>query len=175
MNNTYMTVETTNLTGSVCFSMQSEEDIQNGAIVGKGDLISGENSIYAAISDYTDGMYLVANPAWNYDDSRLTNQNEENYINKSNIPFRTYRLEKDMKFKIGNADIEFEKGDFIEYKDGAYAKASGTSSLKVVEIEESGFPYFVGSYGVKVTGDTTNEYGYALNTRRKKYTIQVMA
>ncbi len=174
MNNTYMTVETTNLTGSVCFSMQSEEDTQNGAIVGKGDLISNEDSIYAALPDYTGGMYLVANPAWNYDDTRLVNQNEENYINKKNIPFRTYRLEKDMKFKIGNVETELEIGDFVEYKDGAYAKAAGESPLKVVNAEETGFPFFVGSYGVKVTGDTANEYGYALNTRVKKYTIQVV-
>jgi len=174
MNNTYMTVETTNLEGSVCFSVQAEEDIQNGAIVGKGDLISDEDSIYEALSDYTNGMYLVANPAWNYDDSRLINQNEENYINKANTPFRTYKLEKDMKFKIGNINAEFEKGDFVEYKDGTYSKAAGTSSLKIVKVEETGFPFFVGSYGVKVTGDTSNEYGYALNMKTKQYTIQVM-
>ena len=42
---TYMTVETTNLNGCSCFSLQSDADVENGAIVGKGDLVTGEKSV----------------------------------------------------------------------------------------------------------------------------------
>lgn len=177
MANSYMTVETTNLIGCSCYSLQDDaNDIQNGAIVGKGDLVDGEMSVYKAIADVKDGMYLVANPAWSYDES-ATAQNEENFVNVKGVPFRVYELKKDKKFKIGNlpADTTFEKGDYVKYESGKYAKdETKKSGLKVVAVEEIGFPYCVGSYGVKVTGDSTNEYGYAIDTRNTKYTIEVV-
>lgn len=176
MKNNYMTVETTFMEGCTCFSMQSNVDIQNGAIVGKGELIPGEDSIYEATDDYTNGMFLVANPAWDYDTSHAENQNEENFINKAGIPFRVYEFQKDRKYKVGNlpSDVTLEKGDYVEFKAGAYAKATGNTSLKVVAVEDTGFPYFVGSAGVQIAGDTTNEYGYALSTKTTKYTIEAV-
>ena len=173
---TYMTVETTNLNGCSCFSLQSDDNVQNGAIVGKGDLVTGEKSVYTALDTYTDdAMYLVANPAWSYRDSSMTDQNEENFVNKAGVAFRVYELKKDRKYKIGNvpATVTLEKGDFVEFKDGIYAKATGNTKLKVVDVEEIGFPYCVGSAGVVITGDSTNEYGYAIDTRNVKYTIEV--
>lgn len=172
----YMTVETTNLIGCVCYDLQSTGDVQNGAIVGKGDLVTGEKSVYTALEDYADGMYLVANPAWSYNDNSATDQNEENFINKANIPFRVYELKKDKKFKVGNipSTITLAKGDFVEFVDGAYAKAAADTNLKVVDVEEVGFPYCIGSAGVVVTGDTSNAYGSAIDTRVVKYTIQVV-
>ncbi len=176
MKNSYMTVETTFMPGCACFSFQSDKDIQNGAIVGKGELIEGEDSIYAATDDYSGGMYLVANPAWDYETSRKENQNEENFINKAGIPFRVYELKKDRKYTVGNlpSSVTLEKGDFVEFKDGTYAKASGTQ-LKVAAVKEGGFPFFAGSYGTPVEGDTTNEHGHAIGTKNKKYTIEVTA
>ncbi len=171
----YMTVETTNLKGCFCFDLQSTADVQNGALVGKGDLVTGEKSVYAALDDYTNGMYLVANPAWSYNDNSAVNQNEENFINKAGTVFRAYELEKDRKFKISNLPktITFAVGDYVEFKDGAYAKASAETKLKVVDVEETGFPYCIGSAGVKITGDEANNYGYAIDTRNIKYTIEV--
>lgn len=174
--NEFMTVETTNVIGSVCYSLQATADIQNGAIVGKGDLVTGETSVYTALADYSNGMYLVANPAWSYDDSRAENQNEENYINKAGVVFRTYRLEKDMKFKVGNVkDADFEEGDYVTYADGKYAKSTEATPLKVVKVENVGFPYCIGSYGETINGDTANEYGKAIDTRTTKYTIEVVS
>ena len=46
--NGFMVAETTFVPRSVCFSMQSDTDVENGAIVGKGDLVDGETSIYEA-------------------------------------------------------------------------------------------------------------------------------
>lgn len=174
--NSYMTVETTALHGCTCFSLQSDSDIQNGAIVGKGDLVTGEKSVYAALETYTDdAMYLVANPAWSYKNGSLTDQNEENFINKAGVAFKVYELKKDRKYKIGNvpATVTLEKGDFVEFKDGTYAKADSDTKLKVVDVEDIGFPYCIGSAGVVITGDSKNEYGYAVDTRNVKYTIEV--
>ena len=172
----YMVVETTLVDGARLFSLQSTKDLQNGAVVGKGDLVTGEREIYNAIDEVTDGKYLVANPAFSYDDSRLVNQNEENYINKKGIAFRAYRLEKDMKYKIYNVDETFSVGDYVKYNDstGEYEKdSSNASGLKVVAVEEVGFPYCIGSIGAKVVGDSGNEYGYATGAKTTKYTIEV--
>ena len=172
----YMVVETTLVDGARLFSLQATEDIQNGAIVGKGDLVTGEREIYNAIDEVTGGKYLVANPAFSYDDSRLVNQNEENYINKKGIAFRAYRLEKDMKYKIYNVDETFSVGDYVKYNAtaGKYEKdSSNASGLKVVAVEEVGFPYCIGSIGAKVVGDSGNEYGYATGAKTTKYTIEV--
>ena len=172
----YMVVETTLVDGARLFSLQSTKDLQNGAIVGKGDLVTGEREIYNAIDEVTDGKYLVANPAFSYDDSRLVNQNEENYINKKGIAFRAYRLEKDMKYKIYNIDETFSVGDYVKYNAtaGKYEKdSSNASGLKVVAVEEVGFPYCIGSIGAKVVGDSGNEYGYATGAKTTKYTIEV--
>lgn len=172
----YMVVETTLVDGARLFSLQSTKDLQNGAVVGKGDLVTGEREIYNAIDEVTGGKYLVANPAWSYDDSRLVNQNEENYINKKGIAFRAYRLEKDMKYKISNVDETFSVGDYVKYNAtaGKYEKdSSNASGLKVVAVEEVGFPYCIGSIGAKVVGDSGNEYGYATGAKTTKYTIEV--
>lgn len=172
----YMVVETTLVDGARLFSLQSTKDLQNGAVVGKGDLVTGEREIYNAIDEVTDGKYLVANPAFSYDDSRLVNQNEENYINKKGIAFRAYRLEKDMKYKIYNVDETFSVGDYVKYNAtaGKYEKdSSNASGLKVVAVEEVGFPYCIGSIGAKVVGDSGNEYGYATGAKTTKYTIEV--
>ena len=172
----YMVVETTLVDGARLFSLQATKDIQNGAIVGKGDLVTGEREIYNAIDEVTDGKYLVANPAFSYDDSRIVNQNEENYINKKGIAFRAYRLEKDMKYKIYNVDETFSVGDYVKYNAtaGKYEKdSSNASGLKAVAVEEVGFPYCIGSIGAKVVGDSGNEYGYATGAKTTKYTIEV--
>ncbi|MFG6377316.1 MAG: hypothetical protein K1W19_03200 [Lachnospiraceae bacterium] len=177
MTDNYMTVETTNLEGCSCFSLQSAADIQNGAVVGKGDLIEGEKSIYAALDAYeNDSMFLVANPAWSYKNDSATDQNEEKFINKAGIAFRAYELKPNRKYKVANlpSAVTLAKGDYVEFKNGAYAKASAATSLKVVDVEETGFPYCIGSAGVTITGDTKNEYGYAIETRVTKYTIEVL-
>ena len=176
MANSFMVAESTNLTGARIFSLQANKDIQNGAIVGKGDLVTGETQIYNALDDYTGGKFLVLNPAWSYDDSKLVNQNEENYTNAANVPFRVYRLEKDMKYKISNVSETFAKDDYVKYNatTGKYEKDStNASGLKVVDIEEIGFPYCIGSAGVKVAGDSSNEYGYTIGAKTVKYTIEV--
>ena len=171
--NGYMVCETTFVPRSVCFSLQSESDVENGAIVGKGDLVEGETSVYEAEAAYTDGMYLVANPAWSYDTSSVLNQNEENFINKAGVAFRAYRLEKDMKYKVYNVDAAapFAVGDGLKFESGKYVKDDGGSpKLKVVAVEDFGFPFCVGSQGT-----ANGKFGYAVGETMKKYTIEVVA
>lgn len=174
--NKYMTVETTFMDDCPCFSFQSDNDIENGAIVGRGALMTGEEMVYEADDDYTNGMYLVANPAWNYDRHKADSRNEESYINRAGIPFRVYELKTNRYFTVGNLpkSVTLEVGDYVEFKNGAYAKASANTNLKVRRVEDVGFPYYVGQFGGPVDGDTTNKYGYAIDTSTTKYEIEVV-
>ena len=187
---TYNVVETTNMWGSKCLSFQATSDIENGMFIAKGDLIAGETDVYAAaVPTTSDEVYLVANPAWSYNDNSLTDQNEENFINKAGIAFRGYQLKKDNKFKIYSTAItpvsgsELAKGQFITvdgttHKPKAVAAKPSTGFVgKIADIETLGFPYCVGSLGKNIvigSGDNAVSMGYAADTRVTKVTIEVI-
>lgn len=196
MNN-YNVVETTNVWGAKCLSFQATSDIENGMLVAKGDLITGETDIYtAAVPTTSDEVYLVANPAWSYNDNRATDQNEENYINKAGVPFRGYQLKKDNKFKTYSTAITpitsgSDESTTTAVAVGQYITVDGTTNKpkavstkptsgfigKVIAVEEIGFPYCVGSLGQNVvigSGDTVVTMGYSVDTRVTKVTIEVI-
>lgn len=190
----YNVVETTNMWGSKCLSFQATSDIENGMLVAKGDLITGETDIYTAdIPTTADEVYLVANPAWSYDDNRATDQNEENFINKAGVPFRVYQLKKDNKFKTYSTAITptQKDGKDVDIAVGQYITVDGTTNKpkvvaekpesgfvgKVIAVEEIGFPYCVGSLGQNViigSGDTAVSMGCSVDTRVTKVTIEVI-
>lgn len=194
----YNVVETTNMWGAKCLSFQATSDIENGMLVAKGDLVTGETDIYtAAVPTTADEVYLVANPAWSYDDSSATSQNEENFINKAGVPFRVYQLKKDNKFKIYSTAItpatsgSGESATETPVAVGQYITVDGTTNKpkavatkptsgfvgKVIAIEEIGFPYCVGSLGQNVvigSGDTAVTMGHSVDTRVTKVTIEVI-
>lgn len=152
----YNVVETTKLT-EPCFSFVSDVDLENGSLIAKGELVSGEREIYKAVEPTAnDEVYLVANPAWSYDNSRPTNQNEENYINKAGKPFRAYAMKKDNKYAIQDYGVKngttIAIGDYIT-ADGYQNKDAGTTAPtagfvgKVVEVENYGFAFCTGTAG----------------------------
>lgn len=166
----YNVVETTKISGR-CYDFQYTSEIENGSIIAKGDLMTGERNIYAAeIPQTTSEVFLVANPAWSYDDCRAENQNECNYINAANKPFRGYQLNKYDKFGVESYGISnntsLAVGDYV-VADGTTVKLKdvGTSMPdlsavgfvgKVVEIENYGFNYTTGTAGtVGVIGKKT--------------------
>lgn len=183
----YNVVETTNMYGSKCLSFQANADVENGFLVAKGDLVTGEKEIYTAtVPTDSDEVYLVANPAWSYNDNSAVDQNEENFINKAGIAFRGYQLKKDNKFKVYSTGITAEKdlavGQYITadgstYKPKAVDSKPDTGFIgKIVDIEEMGFPYCVGSLGQIVNVGSSSEVsmGYAVDTRVTKVTIEVI-
>lgn len=183
----YNVVETTNMYGSKALSFQSTSDIENGFLIAKGALVTGEKEIYTATipTDATE-VYLVANPAWSYDDNKATDQNEENFINKSGIAFRGRQLKKDNKFKVYNTGItpvdsstSIAEGQYITidgttYKPKAVVDVPTAGFIgQVVDVEEVGFPYCVGSLGqsVSIEGESM---GHTIDTRITKVTIEVI-
>ena len=155
----YGVVHTTNLSGCDNYSFQYTADIENGALVAKGDLIEGERQVYAAVLDASAPAYLVANPAWNYDDSTYAKAQEDAYINKAGKAFRVYELKANKNFAITSYSIV--GGDTVAIGEELGVTATGkldksvTNSaliVKVTAIDNYGFPYAVGSAG---TVDTT--------------------
>lgn len=165
----YGVVETTKIT-EPCFDFKATADIENGFIVKKGDLVTGETHIYVAgVPTITDEVYLVANPAWSYDESSIINQNEDEFINKKGIAFRGYAMKKDNKFAV--LDYSIDTSNVSALTVGDYIGADGTTNkLKdlgssaptmssvgfigiVRDIKEYGFVYCTGTAGnVGATG-----------------------
>lgn len=57
----YNVVETTNMWGSKCLSFQATSDIENGMLVAKGDLVTGETDIYtASVPTTSDQMVSIS-------------------------------------------------------------------------------------------------------------------
>ena len=157
----YNVVETTKVSGR-CFDFVFDKDIENGTLVAKGDLVDGERNIYKAkIPAKGDEVFLVANPAWSYNNNTVVDQNEENYINKADKPFRVYGLVAHNHDKFGVEDYgitatgDIAVGDYVTV-DGASEKIADVGVAapadagfvgKVVEIETYGFAYCTGSAG----------------------------
>lgn len=148
------------------FSMRSNVDIENGALVNKGELIQGnpypnfiyEGKVPATGTLDTAPVFLVANPAWSYDTSRSVNRNEANYINVAESDYRTYELRILDKFAITDYSIDAIDGstplavgqfvglqaDSTKMKASA-AEPSGSAFVgKIVRIQERGFNFSVG-------------------------------
>lgn len=160
----YNIVETTKVSGR-CFDFVADTDIENGSLVAMGDLVEGERNIYKAkVPAAGDEVFLVANPAWDYDDSRTVNQNEDNYINKADTPFKVYGLlainhdmfgvedygiTVDASSEIAVGDYVTVDGTTVKIKDVGTTAPAATAGFvgKVVEIEEYGFAYTTGTAG----------------------------
>ena len=157
----YGVVFTTNILNAKTLSFQSAEDLENGFFVTKGDLVAGETEIYEAVkpvtADFHRKAYLVSMPAVNYDDSRPSNQNEENFINVAGTPFRVYDFEANDKFKVTDYTLDgaVAEGNYVTLADDSYKlNASATVVFrdfgfigKIERIEDMGYFYYVGQLG----------------------------
>lgn len=183
----YGIVESTKLT-EPCFDFESTVDVENGMLVVKGDLVEGERMVYeggfpSAAQLATEKLYLVANPAWNYDTSSTINQNEEEYINKAGRAYRVYALKDTNRFKVTDYTIDpidsntpIAEGQFVVAQaDKGKMKAVAATPTgvafygKVIAIDQSGFPFAIGSAGTPM-----GEYGYALNGVMNKVLVEVV-
>lgn len=142
----YGVVHTTNIKG-ICVSLvDSAKDRENGEIVYTvGELAEGE----VAKVGGGDGEIacLVANPAWDYNESSILNQNEDAYINAKGIPFRAYQLAVGDIFCLSadaiDGDIEdLEVGDTLGAQDGKLAAGEDSGVVvKVLAIETKGYRF----------------------------------
>jgi len=165
-------VHTTNVLYAKPLSFQSNEDLENGFFVTKGDLIAGETEVYTALQPataaFTEKAYLVANPAWSYED-RATSQNEEGYINRAGVPFRVYDLEPNNKITITDYTVDgaVAVGNYVTIANNSY-KLNAAASVnladygfvgKIERIVDMGYFYYIGSLGTDTDGSTPGVSG----------------
>ena len=153
------------------FSFIHTADIDNGYLVSKGALATGEREIYNVTFDTTAPAFLVANPAWDYDDNTYIKKYDESiYTNKAGVSFRVYELRPYDRFEVsGDAvDTTLTVGDTVGMGATGLITKDATSKFqgKVIGVNQTGFVYSVGTYGNGTNG--------TLNTTNTFYLIEVV-
>jgi hypothetical protein len=147
-------------------------ELENGMLVHKGELVAGSKDVYEALiptatTIASEPVYVVGNPAWNYDTTSLVNQNEDEYTIKAGIVFRGYGLIVTDKFGVADYGIDGTPvvGEYV----GAQA---GSPKLKASATKPAGA--FVGKVIQEV--DMGHEYfmGQTVEKRKKKIRIEVI-
>lgn len=152
----YNKVETTNISGR-CFSFVSDTDIENGSLVAMGELVEGTDGTYEGnVPAVGDKVFLVANPAWSYDDCRVVNQNEENYINVADVAYRVYELKELDKFTVEDYSI----GNNTALAVGDYVTVDGATTV----IKDVGTSEPAATYGFVGQVEKITQYGFAFCT-----------
>lgn len=177
----YGVVHTSNLSGCGCYNFyNAETDIENGSLVTKGDLVANERDIYTCAAPATATLatapvFLVANPAWSYDTSKVTNQNEDEFINKKGRAFRVYELKPYKRFRVsvGMLTGTVEVGSYVGLANGSFkgavTKSAPTGSAfvgKIIAVDSIGFDYAVGSAGTTSGEDEDATGGVIANTEK---------
>ena len=170
----YNVVETTRVTGR-CFDFTYSAALENGSVVAKGALVTGERNIYTAtVPTVGSEIFLVADPCTPYDDTPIIKLNEDEYIIPANKPFRAYGLKADnhdrfavMDYGItpaqsSGSDIAPAIGDYIGVDGttvrlknfGSTSPTAATTGFigRIIEIEDSTYSRITGSGGTITMG-----------------------
>jgi len=133
----------------------TETAIQNGNVLKRGALISGEREIFAgatpAANDALDDIVLVATPELMYDERK---RDLDDFINEAGKPARAYHLRKGDIFSVTKPALDGkaspEVGDTVELKAGtklnvaASATQGSTVVGKIIAIDVVGkYTYYV--------------------------------
>lgn len=145
------------------FSVEAPETLQNGFVAHLKGLKAGEREIYeldkpttASISKK--GLVLIANPAINYDESKMSSASEQNYQIKAGEIVRAYELNPHDIFSVSKEGIDLIGADPVA---GNYVVAQN-NSFKLKEVASlAGTEKFVGKIVRKDTIGTTTVAGAA--------------
>ena len=102
----YTVFESTNMASTKyaerIFDAIADQDIENGTFGYLNGLADGETVIYNFVAGYKKGedIVVVDNPAWTEDESRITNQRRDKYINEAGVPFRVRSIKKRDEFAV---------------------------------------------------------------------------
>lgn len=102
----YTVFESTNMASTRyaerIFDAVADKDIENGTFGYLDGLADGETVIYNFVAGYKKGedIVVVDNPAWTEDESRITNQRRDKYINEAGVPFRVRSIKKRDEFSV---------------------------------------------------------------------------
>lgn len=102
----YTVFESTNMASTKyaerIFDAVADKDIENGTFGYLNGLADGESVIYNFVAGYKKGedIVVVDNPAWTENESKITNQRRDKYINEAGVPFRVRSIKKRDEFAI---------------------------------------------------------------------------
>lgn len=145
MDKNYTVVETSKLLtthgGGHNYDLIADVDIENGHIGFVGELaenVDGQQTydfgVFNADTIGKKKAILIANPEWDYDECRKTNQALYNYINKAGIPFRGYDLYAGDTYAVSAG--AFDASVVGEIKNNQYLVLNADkTTLKIVATE----------------------------------------
>ncbi len=169
MNKNYTVVETSKIAavrgGGHMYSLISDVDVENGHIGYVGDMAADVEGIethefLAPTADLINKskVILVANPEWDYDECKRSNQALYNFVNEAERPFRSYDLMAHDMYAVTAGGIDAGE-DEIEI--GKYVIAQdGKTTVKMVD--EAGIAG-QGFYG-KIVGSAKRGLGWTVKS-----------
>lgn len=169
MNKNYTVVETSKIAavrgGGHMYSLISDVDVENGHIGYVGDMAADVEGIethefLAPTADLINKskVILVANPEWDYDECKRSNQALYNFVNEAERPFRGYDLVAHDMYAVTTGGIDAGEG---EIEIGKYVIAQdGKTTVKMVD--ETGIAG-QGFYG-KIVGSAKRGLGWTVKS-----------
>lgn len=147
------------------FSFLSATDaLENGHVVFKGGLVSGEKEIYTAVKPLTaalitDSVYIIKAPEINYDESSYAKKQLGAFRTEANAPARGYEIGKNDIVEISYDALtllltDAVVGNFLIAQNASHKLAesatdlgTATFSAKIIEIKTMGTLQYVGGNG----------------------------
>ncbi|WP_415408908.1 hypothetical protein [Staphylococcus agnetis] len=111
-------------------SIKADKEYQNGALVGKGDLVDGEDRLYEAKEATAENHYLVSTP-----DVDFTNASKSiDHANPNGSIMRVHQLEKGDTFTVEQAlhAVGLEAKAQLTVEGGQFAAGAGDYVLEAV-------------------------------------------
>ena len=129
--------------GGRIYDCVAEEVLENGTVGYIEELADGESHIFKFVKGTKDGLdpIVIDQPAWNPDESRMTNQRRDKFVIPAGTPFRARRIATHDVFAVTKDGFTLASQE--EVKVGAYVTVDSTTGKFVAQSAAPGS----GSYG----------------------------
>ena len=123
-------LELSRVLGHYVESIKADKETENGALVGKGKLVEGEDRLYEAVEATADNCFLVSTPEVHFENSSKS----WDYTNKKGEIMRAHQLEIGDTVTVEQAvhNSGLVAGDALTVTGGKFAKGEGNFVLDKV-------------------------------------------
>lgn len=122
-----------NVRGVKTFSVRSESEVENGALVGVGALLEGEHNLYEAVEATVDNLYLATTP----EIDRTSKSASIDHTNKAGSDIRVHSLEKGDIFTVeATLHGAVEAGANVTVAGGQFAAITADEQAVATVIEK---------------------------------------
>lgn len=120
-------LELSRVLGHYVESIKADKVTENGALVGKGKLVEGEDRLYEAVEATADNCFLVSTPEVHFENSSKS----WDYTNKKGEVMRAHQLEIGDTVTVEQAvhNTGLNAGDALTVTGGKFAKGEGNFVL----------------------------------------------